>query len=101
MTVRTTFDRYDCLGTRGEVVGSGNAITIFLYRPRNPRARYQLDADAAVRLARDLLERVACDDPEVIAARAALRLLADRNEPGYYDPAEPPPCDEFDWRSLA
>lgn len=102
---RFNFDRFDREGRRLEVSGDGDNLTMRVEDPhtlRGVNAVYELDAEAAIRLARDLLERVSsyaeCD--ETVAAITALRELHER-ELILYGGDNTIPCDEFDWRSLA
>lgn len=72
--------RFDPLGRILTIAGCNDAITIRiedLPSARVPDHHVVMDGDGAVQVARDLLERSDNTDPDVRAARAALRRWAD------------------------
>lgn len=97
---RAGFDRLDREGRRLSVHGDGDNIYFQVNDPHTHRglnAVYDLDDDAAIGLAHDLLERVlSCADcDEIVAAVTALREL-ERRDPPESDEC----CTDADWREL-
>lgn len=105
MTVRFDFSRYDRAGRQLEVTGTGDEIRVraddpYTNRGRRVHAEHELDADAAIRLAHDLLERAltVADCDEITVAVAALRELGRRDPP---DPDDRFSERDIDWADIA
>jgi hypothetical protein len=104
VTVRFDFSRYDRAGRQLEVTGTGDDIMVraddpYTNRGRRVHACHELDSDAAIALAHDLLERVlsVADCDEIAVAVAALRVLARRYPP---DPDDRFSERDIDWAAL-